>query len=286
MGLLGAHVSVAGGVENAPGRGSAIKADAIQIFTANQNQWSPKQPMEENTAAFRANMKSERPEVCVTHDSYLINLGSPEPKKLNMSRKAFLEEIDRCDACAIPYLIFHPGSHLKTGEEECLARIAQSIDYCLDKRPESKVDLLIENTAGQGSNVGYRFEHLCSIIDWVKRPERMGVCFDTQHGFASGYDIRDEKRWNATFKEFDQVVGLEWLKSFHINDSKKELGSRVDRHEKIGQGLLTMETFWCLVNDERFSHLPMVLETPVENEMEYADELVILRNLMGVPKPN
>lgn len=286
MGLLGAHVSVAGGVENAPGRGSAIEADAIQIFTANQNQWAPKQPTEENTTAFRENMQSERPEVCVTHDSYLINLGSPESKKLNMSRKAFLEEIDRCDACAIPYLIFHPGSHLKTGEDECLTRIAKSIDYCLDKRPDSRVTLLIENTAGQGSNVGYRFDHLRAIIDRTKQPERIGVCFDTQHGFASGYDIRDEKGWNETFQEFDRVVGLKWLKCFHINDSKKELGSRVDRHEKIGQGLLSMETFWCLVNDERFANLPMLLETPVQDGMEYADELVILRNLMGASKPN
>lgn len=286
MGLFGAHVSVAGGVENAPGRGSAIDADAIQIFTANQNQWSPKQPTEENTTAFRANMANERPEVCVTHDSYLINLGSPEAKKLNMSRKAFIEEIDRCDACAIPYLIFHPGAHLKTGEDECLTRIGQSIDYCLSKRPGSKVTLLIENTAGQGSNVGYRFEHLRAIIDRVDQPQRMGVCFDTQHGFASGYDIRDEKGWDATFEEFDRIVGLEWLKSFHINDSKRELGTRVDRHEKIGQGFLTMETFWCLVNDERFAHRPMLLETPVENEADYADELVILRNLVGAARPN
>jgi len=285
VGLLGAHVSAAGGVENAPARGSAINADAIQIFTANQNQWTPKQPTEENASAFRENMDSERPAICVTHDSYLINLGSPDPKKLNKSRRAFMEEIDRCDACGIPYLIFHPGAHLKTGEDECLTRIAKSIDYCLHKRPDSKVTLLIENTAGQGSNVGYRFEHLRIIIDQVKHPERMGVCIDTQHSFAAGYDLRTEKCWNKTLDEFDEVVGVEWIKSFHVNDSKRDLGTRVDRHEKIGQGFLTMETFWCLVNDERFVDLPMVLETPVDDESKYADELKILRSLIDAPKP-
>ncbi|MFQ6608736.1 MAG: deoxyribonuclease IV [Fidelibacterota bacterium] len=285
MGLLGAHVSVAGGVENAPARGSAIDADTIQIFTANQNQWFPKQPSTENATAFREQMAIERPEICVTHDSYLINLGSPDAKKLNMSRRAFLDEIDRCDACNIPYLIFHPGAHLKTGEEECLKRIAKSINYCLDKRPNSRVNLLIENTAGQGSNVGYRFNHLRDIIDQVTRPKRMGVCIDTQHSFAAGYDLRTETGWNKTFLEFDKVVGLQWIKAFHVNDSKRELGTRVDRHEKIGQGFLTMETFWCLVNDDRFEELPMVLETPVVDESEYADELKLLRNLINVAKP-
>ena len=285
MGLFGAHVSAAGGVENAPARGSAINADAIQIFTANQNQWTPKQPTDDNTSAFRKNMETERPIICITHDSYLINLGSPDAEKLGKSRNGFLEEIDRCDACEIPYLIFHPGSHLKTGEDACLTRIAESIDYCLGERPDSKVNLLIENTAGQGSNVGYCFEHLRAIIDQVQKPERMGVCIDTQHSFAAGYDLRTEKSWNDTFDEFDKIVGLERIKAFHVNDSKRDLGTRVDRHEKIGKGFLTMETFWCLVNDERFGEIPMVLETPVDDESEYADELKILRSMIGAPKP-
>ena len=285
MGLLGAHVSAAGGVQNAPARGTAIKADAIQIFTANQNQWFPKQPTKENAIAFRENMKKERPEICVSHDSYLINLGSPDSKKLNLSRKAFIDEIDRCDACGIPYLIFHPGSHMKAGEEECLKRIADSIDSCLEKRPNSHVNLLLENTAGQGTNVGYRFEHLIDIINGVDRPERMGVCFDTQHGFAAGYDIRDEKKWNDTFHQFDKIVGFEYLKAIHINDSKRNLGDQVDRHEKIGKGLLSIETFWCLVNDRRFENIPMILETPVKDESEYYDELVLLRSLIGAKKP-
>lgn len=285
MGLLGAHVSTAGGVENAPVRGSAIDADAIQVFTANQNRWFPKEPDEDNAKGYRKAMGEERPKMCVSHASYLLNMGSPEEKKLNMSRRAFLNELDRCDACGIEYVVFHPGSHMKSGEEACLARIAESLNYCLGKRPDGEVTVLIENTAGQGTNVGYRFEHLIEIIEGVVRQDRMGVCFDTQHGFAAGYDIRTEAGWKGTFEEFDETVGIEWLKAFHINDSKKELSSRVDRHENIGKGLLTMETFWCLVNDDRFKELPMLLETPVDDPSEYAEELKLLRGLEGSKKP-
>lgn len=285
MGLLGAHVSAAGGVENAPGRGTAINADAIQIFTANQNQWFPKEPSEENSKGYREAMKKELPKMTISHASYLINMGSPEEKKLNMSRLAFLSELDRCDACGVEYVVFHPGSHMKTGEKECLSRISESLNYCLDKRPDGEVTVLIENTAGQGTNVGFRFEHLIGIIEGVEKKDRMGICFDTQHGFASGYDIRTEKGWKETFDEFDKTVDLKWLKAFHINDSKKEFGSRVDRHESIGKGLLTMETFWCLVNDDRFTELPMLLETPVDDPSEYAVEIDLLRGLVGSKKP-
>ena len=285
MGLLGAHVSAAGGVENAPGRGTAINADAIQIFTANQNQWFPKEPSEENSKGYREAMKKELPKMTISHASYLINMGSPEEKKLNMSRLAFLSELDRCDACGVEYVVFHPGSHMKTGEKECLSRISESLNYCLEKRPDGEVTVLIENTAGQGTNVGFRFEHLIGIIEGVEKKDRMGICFDTQHGFASGYDIRTEKGWKETFDEFDKTVDLKWLKAFHINDSKKEFGSRVDRHESIGKGLLTMETFWCLVNDDRFTELPMLLETPVDDPSEYAVEIELLRGLVGSKKP-
>ena len=285
MGLLGAHVSAAGGVENAPGRGTAINADAIQIFTANQNQWFPKEPSEENSKEYRKAMKKELPQMTISHASYLLNMGSPEEKKLNMSRRAFLSELDRCDACGVEYVVFHPGSHMKTDEKECLSRISESLNYCLDKRPDGEVTVLIENTAGQGTNVGFRFEHLIGIIEGVEKKDRMGVCFDTQHGFASGYDIRTEKGWKETFDEFDKTVDLKWLKAFHINDSKKEFGSRVDRHESIGKGLLTMETFWCLVNDDRFTELPMLLETPVDDPSEYAVEIELLRGLVGSKKP-
>ena len=285
MGLIGAHVSAAGGVENAPARGTAINADAIQIFTANQNQWFPKEPGEENSKEYRKAMKKELPQMTISHASYLLNMGSPEEKKLNMSRRAFLSELDRCDACGVEYVVFHPGSHMKTDEKECLSRISESLNYCLDKRPDGEVTVLIENTAGQGTNVGFRFEHLIGIIEGVKKKDRMGVCFDTQHGFASGYDIRTEKGWKETFDEFDKTVDLKWLKAFHINDSKKEFGSRVDRHESIGKGLLTMETFWCLVNDDRFTELPMLLETPVDDPSEYAVEIELLRGLVGSKKP-
>ena len=285
MGLLGAHVSAAGGVENAPGRGTAINADAIQIFTANQNQWFPKEPSEENSQGYREAMKKALPKMTISHASYLINMGSPEEKKLNMSRLAFLSELDRCDACGVEYVVFHPGSHMKTGEKECLSRISESLNYCLEKRPDGEVTVLIENTAGQGTNVGFRFEHLIGIIEGVEKKDRMGICFDTQHGFASGYDIRTEKGWKETFDEFDKTVDLKWLKAFHINDSKKEFGSRVDRHESIGKGLLTMETFWCLVNDDRFTELPMLLETPVDDPSEYAVEIELLRGLVGSKKP-
>ena len=285
MGLIGAHVSAAGGVENAPERGTAINADAIQIFTANQNQWFPKEPGEENSKEYRKAMKKELPQMTISHASYLLNMGSPEEKKLNMSRRAFLSELDRCDACGVEYVVFHPGSHMKTDEKECLSRISESLNYCLDKRPDGEVTVLIENTAGQGTNVGFRFEHLIGIIEGVEKKDRMGVCFDTQHGFASGYDIRTEKGWKETFDEFDKTVDLKWLKAFHINDSKKEFGSRVDRHESIGKGLLTMETFWCLVNDDRFTELPMLLETPVDDPSEYAVEIELLRGLVGSKKP-
>lgn len=285
MGLLGAHVSIAGGVYKAPTRGTEISADSIQIFTANQTQWFPKQPSEDDASRFRRHMHHDRPNICVSHGSYLLNLGSPDPKKLTMSRNAFISEMDRCDACDIPYIVFHPGAHMKTGEDKCLTRIAESIDFCLDKRPGSSVNILVENTAGQGTAVGYRFEHLIAIIEQVNHPERLGVCFDTQHAFAAGYDIRTEKGWKETFDHFDRVVGLEWLKAFHINDSKKELGQRVDRHENLGKGLLTKETFWCLVNDSRFVDLPMILETPASDPTVYAGELAWLRKLIGAKKP-
>lgn len=286
MGLLGAHVSAAGGVSNAPGRGTGIGADAIQIFTANQNQWFPKQPGEDDVVRFRREMEKERPRVCVSHASYLLNMGSPEKRKLTMSRQAFLAEIDRCEECGIPYLIFHPGSHMKTDEESCLRCIAESISTCLDKRPGSTVGILVENTAGQGSTVGYTFEHLAFIIKNVRYPGRVGVCFDTQHAFAAGYDIRTERGWNETLDHFDRTVGLDRIKAIHINDSKRELGTRVDRHENIGKGFLTMETFWCLVNDDRFKEVPMILETPATDSTTYAEELTVLRGLVGARKPD
>ena len=283
MGLIGAHVSIAGGVENAPNRGSMIKANSIQIFTANQNQWFPKEPAKENYLNFKESLNIETPKLTVSHASYLLNMGSPDEKKLNMSRSAFLKELDRCDNLGIDYVVFHPGSHMKTDEMACLKRISESLNYCLENRPELNVNILIENTAGQGTNVGYKFDHLKIILDNISKNKKVGVCFDTQHGFASGFDLRTENGWNSTFEEFDKKIGLNYLKVFHVNDSKKECGSRVDRHASIGKGFLEMETFWCLVNDDRFSSLPMILETPDPSIYEY--EIKLLEQLKGSKKP-
>jgi len=285
VGILGAHVSIAGGIQKAPGRGTEINAAAIQVFTANQNQWFPRQPSVSEISEFKSNMVKERPEICVSHDSYLVNLGSPDEKKLNRSRQAFLAEIDRCEACEIPYLIFHPGAHLGEGETACLRLIAESIDFCLHRRPESRVVFLLETTAGQGTNVGYKFEHLAEIIEYSGQPDRLGVCIDTQHIFAAGYDVRTKTGWEDTLDRFDNIVGLERIKTFHLNDSKKELGTRVDRHENIGKGHLTLETFWYLVNEKRFDNIPMILETPVKQEYGYAEELALLRSLIGSKTP-
>lgn len=281
MGILGAHVSAAGGIQSSPVRGKEILANSIQIFTANQNQWFPKQPTLEECDLFAIEMKKNNIQFSVSHASYLLNMGSPDEKKLGMSRKAFGDELKRCLDCKIDFIVFHPGAHMKTDEESCIERIAESLDSCLEKFSSMNVGILIENTAGQGSAVGYTFSQLWKIIDKTKRNQALGICFDTQHAFAAGYDIRAEIGWNDTMKRFDDEIGLKWLKAFHINDSKKELGSRVDRHEKLGKGLLTRETFSCLVNDSRFTNHPMILETPVSEWMEYKDELYFLKSLIG-----
>lgn len=285
MPLLGAHVSAAGGAQNAPGRGKDISADAIQIFTANQNQWQAKPLSDENIGGFRAGMAEGQPAVCLTHDSYLINLCSVEEWKLKRARDAFVEEMDRSEALGIDYIVFHPGAHMGEGYEAGCATVADSLNLVLAERPDYKVKLLVEITAGQGSTVGCDFEQIAAILGAVKEGDRMGVCFDTQHAFASGYDLRTVGGWNDTMQRFDEAVGLERLTAFHLNDSKKELGNRVDRHEKLGQGLIGLVPFWCLVNDERFADTPSVLETPVDDPSEYAVELELLRGLAGAPEP-
>ncbi|MFQ6606624.1 MAG: deoxyribonuclease IV, partial [Fidelibacterota bacterium] len=285
MGLIGAHVSTAGGIHRAPERGTEINADAIQIFTANQNQWNPRQPTREESRRFQSAMKKEQPRVVLSHDSYLINLGSPEEIKLRRSREAFLAEIERCTFAGIPYLVFHPGSHRGSGEEACLKTIVQSVDWCLQQRPDATVCLLVENTAGQGTNVGYLFEHIAYILNHVQQPQHMGVCFDTQHAFAAGYDVRTDKGWDRVLNQFDANIGLDKLKAFHVNDSQKGLGSRVDRHANIGEGLLSWEAFWWLVNALQFTNTPMVLETPAGKNEGYALEIQRLKQLKGKSRP-
>lgn len=286
MAMLGAHVSAAGGAQNAPGRGRDISADAIQIFTANQNQWQAKPLADENIDGFRSGMAQEQPSVCLTHDSYLINLCSVEEWKLKRARNAFVEEMDRSEALGIDYIVFHPGAHMGAGYEAGCVTVSQSLNLVLAERPDYKVKLLVEITAGQGTTVGCDFEQIAAILDGVKEGDRMGVCFDTQHAFASGYDLRTVDAWNDVMTQFDEAIGLDRLSAFHLNDSKKEHGDRVDRHEKLGQGFIGLVPFWCLVNDDRFADTPAVLETPVDDESEYAAELELLRGLIGAPEPD
>lgn len=285
MALLGAHVSTAGGVENAPERGRAINADAIQLFTTNQNQWKSPPLTKTNIKGFHQGMSQEQPRVSITHDSYLINLCSIKAWQLERAVDAFIAEMDRSEALGINYIVFHPGAHMGAGVQEGCATVARSLNKALDSRPDYKVKLLVEVTAGQGTNVGYTFEQIADILDQVDSRGRIAVCFDTQHAFAAGYDIRTTDDWENTMQQFDRIIGLDQLLVMHLNDSKRDLGSRVDRHAKIGEGLLGLVPFWCLVNDPRFADIPAVLETPVDDESEYGDELKLLRSLISAPEP-
>lgn len=260
---IGAHVSAAGGVENAPVNAAAIGATAFALFTKNQKQWVGKPLTDENIENFKANCQKHgySPNQILPHDSYLINLGHPEEEGLNKSRKAFLDEMQRCEQLGITLLNFHPGSHLKKiSEDECLQRISESVNMALDQT--KGVTAVIENTAGQGSNMGYRFEHLARIIELVDDKTRVAVCIDTCHGWAAGYDFASEKGYEEVWKDFDEIVGLQYLKGIHLNDAKKELGSKVDRHASIGEGLMGAETFSRLMKDPRLNNIPIILETP------------------------
>jgi len=278
MPLLGAHVSTSGGVDKAPGNGKNLGCEAIQVFTRNQMQWRARPLSEQEIAGFREGLKAFGIETAVSHDSYLINLGTHEPVTLQKSLEAFADEIERCEQLCIPFLVFHPGSHVGSGEAAGLQRIADSLNAVLGQKPRYKTQVLLENTAGQGSNLGYRFEHLAEILAKTQYPDRLGVCLDTCHLFAAGYDLRTLFTYEATFREFDAIVGLDRVKAFHLNDSKKGLGSRVDRHENIGKGELGLEPFRFLLNDPRFARLPMLLETPGGDE-SYRNDLETLRRL-------
>ena len=278
MPLLGAHVSTSGGVDKAPANGKGLGCDAIQVFTRNQMQWRARPLSALEIAGFREGLKECGIQTTVSHDSYLINLGSHEPVVLQKSLDAFADEIERCEQLGIPFLVFHPGSHVGAGEAAGLQRIADSLNTVLNLKPEYKTQVLLENTAGQGSNLGYRFEQLADILAKTENPNRFGVCLDTCHLFASGYDLRTRSTYEATFDEFDAIVGLGRVKVFHLNDSKKSLGSRVDRHENIGKGELGLEPFRFLLNDPRFAGLAMLLETPGGDEA-YRIDLTTLRSL-------
>ncbi|MDP2533449.1 deoxyribonuclease IV [Photobacterium damselae subsp. piscicida] len=262
MKLIGAHVSAAGGVYNAPLNAQNIGANAFALFTKNQRQWIAK-PLEQSAiTAFKARCQQYgfHPEAILPHDSYLINLGSPDAEKLEKSRNAFIDEMDCCQQLGLHLLNFHPGSHLKKiSESGCLALIAESINMAHQAVPN--VVAVIENTAGQGSNLGWRFEHLAEIIAQVEDKTRVGVCIDTCHTFAAGYDLRTEQATEQTFAEFDQIVGMPYLRGMHLNDSKGKLGSHLDCHNSLGAGEIGWDCFRYLMQDPRFDNIPLVLET-------------------------
>ncbi|MCC5906767.1 MAG: deoxyribonuclease IV [Balneolaceae bacterium] len=278
MKYIGAHVSAAGGVENAPQRAKEMGATGFALFTKNQRQWKAKPLSEENITTFKKRCKEFgfNMDAVIPHDSYLINLGHPEKAKLQKSLDAFLDELQRCEQLGIKMLNFHPGSHLKKiSEKECLRIIAESINWSLDQTEFVKA--AIENTAGQGTNMGYRFEHLAEIMDQVEQKERVGVCIDTAHAFAAGYDLSTEKGFQETFDEFGKIVGFENLLAMHLNDSKKELGSKVDRHESLGDGLIGWTPFELIMADPRFDGIPLILETP--NPERWPEEIEQLKKL-------
>ena len=280
MKYFGAHVSASGGADNAPANAHAIGATAFALFTKNQRQWVAKPLTAGEIDAFRkaCDTYGYRPEQILPHDSYLINLGHPEKEALEKSRAAFLDEMQRCELLGLDRLNFHPGSHLqKITEEESLDRIAESINIALDKT--RGVTAVIENTAGQGSNLGFRFEHLRYLIDRVEDKSRVGVCIDTCHAFAAGYDLRTAEACDATFAELDRVVGFGYLKGMHLNDAMKILGSRVDRHMPLGEGMIGMECFRYIARDERFDSIPLILETP--DETRWSEEIARLKAFAG-----
>jgi len=280
MSLFGAHISIAGGIYKAFQRGDELGCDAIQIFTKNQMQWSASPLSAEDVSKFKECAGKYRPRRVMTHDSYLINLATPEEDKLEKSRNAFLDEINRCEQLGIDLLVFHPGAHMESGEQTALRAIAENINWAHRESTGSQVVTVLEITAGQGTTVGYSFEHLRDIIGQVKDKSRVGVCMDTCHMFAAGYDLRTNKVYEDTWREFESVIGFDHLKAFHINDSKKPFASRLDRHENLGKGYMGLDPFRLLLNDERFTDIPMVLETP-GGDSWFVRNLRTMRDLVG-----
>jgi len=294
MKFVGAHVSASGGVDNAPLNAMKIGAKAFALFTKNQRQWVAK-PLESKTIdAFHKNLEASGilPKHILPHDSYLINLGHPEAEKLEKSRDAFINELERCRLLGLDRLNFHPGSHLvkipkkdpayiervMEAELECLDVIAESMNRAIEATKDSNVKLVIENTAGQGSNLGYKFEHLAHIIDKIEEKSRVGVCLDTCHTFTGGYDLRTREAYDETMDAFGRIVGFEYLMGMHINDSKPPLGSRVDRHHSLGQGEIGWDAFKFIMNDRRMDDIPLILETI--DESIWAEEISALYALV------
>jgi deoxyribonuclease-4 len=279
--LIGAHMSIAGGVSEALRRGKQVGCDCIQIFTKSSRQWAAKPYTKEEVAAFKAAQVETGIKIVVAHDSYLLNLGAPDEKLRRKSVAGFIDELERCEMLGVPFLIAHPGSHVGSGEEAGIQTIAHSLDEAHKSCAGFKVKVALEITAGQGSNLGYSFAQMGRIFDAVKEHERLRLCFDTEHAFAAGYDLRDNEGYERTFAELDEHIGLRRLVAFHLNDSLKPFHSRVDRHEHIGKGHLGVAPFRRLLHDQRFFGLPMCLETEPGPEMkDIAADLATLRKLL------
>ena len=291
--LLGAHESVAGGLAAAFGRAKIDGCAAVQIFTKNSNQWRDPEITGDQIAIFRAahaavaggaGRAGAMP--VMAHTSYLINLATDKADILAKSRDSLVAEVERCSALGVAHVVLHPGAHLGAGEDVGVARTVESLDEVHARTKGASARILIENTAGQGTCVGHRIDHLAEIFARVKHPERLGLCIDTQHTFAAGYDLSTPDGYAKTFEDLDKAVGLAKVEAFHLNDSKKPLGSRVDRHENIGEGLLGLSLFWRLVNDPRFASVPAVVETePRDPDAPYRDEIALLTSLVGAPQP-
>jgi deoxyribonuclease-4 len=283
--LLGAHMSIAGGVGNALLLGAKVQCDAIQIFTKSSRQWACKPYTPEEIALYQENHKTTGIKKVIAHDSYLLNLGSPDGALRQRSILAFIDEMERCEILGISNLIAHPGAHLGSGEDQGVKTIGRSLNEVHQACPGYAVKVTLEITAGQGSNLGYRFEQIVKMFDASRESERLRVCFDTEHAFAAGYDIRTREGYERTFTEFDETIGIERLAAFHLNDSKKEFNSRVDRHEHIGKGHIGLDAFRLLMNDDRFWGVPMCLETPKGLDLaEDRENLALLRSLF-IPNP-
>ena len=279
--LLGAHMSIAGGVHKALERGKSVGCDVVQIFTKSSNQWKAKPLSDEDVRLFNEAKAETGISIVFGHTSYLINLAAPDPLTYDKSLKSLREELERAEALGLPYLVLHPGSHMGEGEQAGLEKIAASINSVHKSLPGLKVKLTLEITAGQGTNLGFRFEQIAQLVDMAKEPERLSTCFDTCHAFAAGYDIRTKKAYMGTMREFDRVIGLERLGVVHLNDAKKELASRIDRHEHIGKGRIGLDGFRWLLNDRRFRNTPASLETHKGKDLkEDVENLATLRDLI------
>jgi deoxyribonuclease-4 len=277
---FGAHMSISGGVSKAFVRGEQVQCDAMQIFTKSERQWNAKPLPEEEVDAYRAEQERTDIRPVIVHDSYLINMASPRDELREKSIAAFAEELERCALLGVPYIVTHPGAHTGSGEDAGIARQADALVRLFQEGVGGDVMVLLETTAGQGSALGWSFEHLARMLERIPQQERLGICVDTCHIFVAGYDIRTAEDYTATFEAFDRLIGLERIKAFHLNDAQKELGSRVDRHTHIGQGEIGIEAFRMLVNDTRFSHIPMIIETPKGKDMaEDIENLTLLRSL-------